>query len=176
MRVAGLRQAEQALQSDLTGRVVQQVGATHDVRDSLRRIVDDHGEHIGKYLIASLENEVADRCGYLLAVHALDAILETDIARFDSQSCRGGCSGKDSATAAGAGIALLIFQLQAAAGTRECQIALAQASQPLIVMLAAVTLMNHRPVPLEAEHLQCAQDSSGRACDLSRPVEILDAQ
>src|SRR5271165_7645116 len=127
MRVARFRNAEQSLHNDLPGCVVQQIGAAHHMRHSLGRIIDDDGKYIGGYLIATLENDVADRGAYLLTEHALDAILERDIARFYPQSSRRSHSRRQGAAAARAGIALLVFQLQAATGTRKRQIALAQA-------------------------------------------------
>jgi hypothetical protein len=39
VRVTNARQAEQFLQQDLTRRRIDEIGAAHDVRDSLRRIV-----------------------------------------------------------------------------------------------------------------------------------------
>ena len=176
MRVARLRKAEQPLQNDLPGCVVEQIGAAHNMRDSLGGIIDDDGKYIGNNLIASFENDVADRGGHLLAEHALDAILECDVARFYPQSCGHSHSRKHAAAAARAGIALLIFQLQAAAGTRKRQIALVQALQRFVVLPAAITLMNHRSIPFEAKFLECAQDIFGRARSLPRPIEILHAQ
>src|SRR5271170_5990003 len=127
MCVAGLGHPQQALHGDLTGRVVQQIGPAYDMRDSLRRIIDDDGEHIGNYLIAPLENDVAHGRGYVLAVAALDAIPESDVARFDSQARRARHCGERVTVAASAGVAQLVLQLRAAAGTGERQTALAQA-------------------------------------------------
>src|ERR1700675_2492122 len=146
------------------------------MRDSLGRIVDDDGEYIGKYLIAAPENDGPDRSRPLLAVPALDAVLERYIARFDAQASRGARSCKAGAITARAGIAQLIFELQAAATARKREIAVAQAAQRGIVRLAAVALPKHGSVPFEAEPLQYALDCFGRTRDLSRPIEILDAQ
>src|SRR5580700_4358565 len=146
------------------------------MRDSLGRVIDHDGEHVGKQLIASFENDVADCGGYVLAIAALDAICECDVARFDPQASRGGQSRGSGTLAAGAGVAQLVLELQAAAGTRKRHIALVQASQRGFILRAAFRLANYRSVPFEAEQLQSTQNGGGRTANLSRLIEILDAQ
>src|SRR5271154_1957232 len=119
MRVARFRKSKQLLQKDLAGRVIQKVSAADHLRDALLRVVDDHGQHIGVQLIASLQNEVADRGGYILPERALDPVCECNAPRFDSQAnCRVGPSCEGTVTAI-SWIAHLVLQLRATASAGE---------------------------------------------------------
>jgi hypothetical protein len=51
-----------------------------------------------------------------------------------------------------------------------------QVAQRGFVELAAIALPSDLPIPLKAEPLERVQDSRRRSRNLSRPVEILDAQ
>lgn len=81
MHVAGLRCAERPDELDLPGRVVEQVGAAHDVGDALMDVVDDGGELIGPKTVCALEHEVADLMLDILRECAAETIREGGGAR-----------------------------------------------------------------------------------------------
>jgi hypothetical protein len=59
VRVAWRGQIQRALQGDLPGRAVEQVGAAHHVRDALQGIINDHRELIGEAPVAAPDDYVA---------------------------------------------------------------------------------------------------------------------
>jgi hypothetical protein len=60
VRIVRLRQVERPLQQDLPWCVVQEVGATNDLGDSLARVIHDDSQLVGKEAILSTNNEVSD--------------------------------------------------------------------------------------------------------------------
>ena len=60
VRVRRRRQPERALERDLPRRRVEEVRAAHDLRDALRRVVDDDRELVGVRPVRAVHDEVAD--------------------------------------------------------------------------------------------------------------------
>ncbi len=78
VHVARCGDAERALQGDLPRRVVEQVGAAHDVADALRGVVDHDRQLIGPQAVGAPHDEVADVDLEALLEAAGDAIVEAD--------------------------------------------------------------------------------------------------
>ncbi len=68
---------------DLARRVVQEVGAANDVRRLVEGIVNHDRELIRSDSVASPDDEVADGFTEILAVAALDSVVELDLAVVD---------------------------------------------------------------------------------------------
>ena len=76
VRVRGRRQAERPLERDLPRRRRQEVASADDLRDALRRVVDDDGELVGERAVGAPHDEVAHRAGDLLLDPPPDPVLE----------------------------------------------------------------------------------------------------
>src|SRR5579863_2669163 len=126
-------------------------------------------------MVATLENYIPHGGGHVLTVSALDTIGKNDGAALYLQASGGWDAGGRRVFAAGSGIAVLILELRAAAGTLEGQIAGPQALQCGDIEFPAVALANGFAIPFHAEGMQSAQDAVGGARDLARPIEILDS-
>ncbi len=197
VQVARRRQAEQALQQDLPGRAVGEVFAANDVGDVLLGVVDDDGELIGEDAVGALEDEVADRAGDVLALLAEASVVPGDlgvgagvsvgvVAGTHPQPHRA-CGPAAEAGAAGAGIdALVAFAFAGRRRRRQCEIASAagarkgtvereQALQRRFIKPRARRLMDDRRVGDEAHARELIEDRLGRAGDVARRVEVLDA-
>lgn len=70
------RQAEFLLQYDLPRRVVEQVGAAHDMRDALCGVIHDNGELVGEKSVAAAQDEVADAFLHVFLLLAKDSVME----------------------------------------------------------------------------------------------------
>jgi hypothetical protein len=71
VQVLGRGDAERALQENLPGRRRQEVGAAHDRRHALQRIVDDDRELVGEPAVGAAHDEVADLARDVLALRPL---------------------------------------------------------------------------------------------------------
>ena len=61
------------LQLDLPGRALQQVGAPHDIANTLRRVVDHDRKLVGKDPVPTADHRIAEGSELVLTV-ALDAV------------------------------------------------------------------------------------------------------
>src|SRR5690606_23013661 len=73
---AGSGGEEQLLQIELTRRVVEQVGAAHDVGDALVGVIEHHGQLVGVQAVTAPDDEVAHLALQLLAELALHPVGE----------------------------------------------------------------------------------------------------
>ena len=80
MKVTRLGQPQRPLQGDLARRRVEQIGPADDVRDVLRGVIKDDGKLVGKQPVGAPQNEISHAGGHVLALAALGAVVETDIA------------------------------------------------------------------------------------------------
>src|SRR6185369_16692780 len=78
MQISRRRESELTLQPDLPRRRCEQVGAAHDIGDSLKCIIDDDGELVGEQAVGALDDEIADIAIETLLLSALEAIGERD--------------------------------------------------------------------------------------------------
>lgn len=79
VRISGDGQPQALREPDLARRRVQQVGASDDGVDSLRRVIHHHGELVGELAVGSQQDEIADGRGHILALRSLHAIVENDL-------------------------------------------------------------------------------------------------
>ena len=80
-RYDGVGKPRQLLQEDLARRRREQVGAAHDVRDALQRVVDDDRELVGEEPVGAPDDEIADVAREVLRLRSLQAVAEFDRAR-----------------------------------------------------------------------------------------------
>ncbi len=59
-RTRGSREPQESLQQDLAGRGRQEVVPPHHLVDTLIRVVDDHGQVVGRHAVAPTQHEVVD--------------------------------------------------------------------------------------------------------------------
>src|ERR1043166_390187 len=78
MQIHRRAQPERALQPDLSRRRCQKIRATNDVRDALRRVIDDHRELVREHAIGALDDEVAELELELLLLPSAATIAEAD--------------------------------------------------------------------------------------------------
>lgn len=83
--IPGRGQAKAALQKDLAGGIVEQVGAPDDVGDALFGIIHNDGQLVGIVAIPPLQDEVADTVGNLLVLQPEYTISETHEPLRDTQ-------------------------------------------------------------------------------------------
>ena len=184
MQITWRREAKQSLQQDLPRCRREQIGATHDVGDSLRIIVDDDGKLLRVKPVAATHDEIADVGAQLLLLRAIKSIAEFDRRVVDAYAHRATLSRcGDDAVAACAGIHALadrrddvIGSLGARARTGKRTLDCNELRQRFVVTCASRRLKPDGAVPLEAHPLECGQDCLGCARTRARRVDILDAQ
>ncbi len=74
MQVGRLGQMQVALQQDLSRRVVGQVFAANDVRDTLRRVVHHNGQLVRKQAVCAQYNEIANLARDMLLLGSQAAV------------------------------------------------------------------------------------------------------
>ena len=193
VQVARRRQAELALQQDLPRRVAGQVFAADDVADALRRIVDDDRQLVGEDAVGAAQHEVADAGGDFLALPAEPTVVPDDRLGRPAIGARGRCASESiaracrQAAAAGARIDALGVPCRRGLGCRgEREVAPAAAAgigpavvlepgQRPLVERDPIRLSYRRRIGQQAAARQLAEDGLGRAGDVARPVQVLDA-
>lgn len=81
--IARCGQVQPLLQVNLARRGIQQIGAAHNVRDALIRIVNDYRQLISKKTVGAFQYEIADILGEILSHGSLYRIFEYDFSRID---------------------------------------------------------------------------------------------
>ncbi len=165
-----------ALKRDLPRRALDQVCAAHDVGNLLVRVIDRHRELIGEDAVAAANDhitEIAHRTGAL----ALDAIFENDARRIIDTKAGGRRAVRDMALATRPRVTAFfeLSELFTRARTLVCLSLGAQRFQRGFVGREASTLIFDRPVPVQAEGLQRAQDFVRATGNDARGIEIFDA-
>src|SRR5690606_32399578 len=176
---ARLRKAEQPLQVTMCGRRAQQVGAAHDVRDALSRVVDDYGEVVGGQAVASNDDEVARVGRKVVYDRPLYTVDEPLLPGLDADA-DGGVAVQLTAVATRAGVAQAAVRRRrtngrARAAAAERRGTLEQAVGNGTVDVGARALAQHLAVPFGLEGLERSQNVVGRARHLARRVDVLDA-
>ncbi len=180
--VGRLRHAEQALQMDLAGGGVEQVGAAHHVGDARLGIIHHHRQLVGEQAVGAQHHVVAGVEREIFLLPALDGVLEADRALGAHPPGARPASGGQ-AVAAGARIA-------PRAVARECRVrhfapgtgageGMAGRFQPIegsLVSVPAAALPYDFAVPFEAEARKRGDDAPGRAHDSAWRIDILDPQ
>ena len=92
MEIGGFWIAEQVLQEDLARRRSEQVGSADDLGDPLFGIVDDDGKLVGEDSVGALQHEIADLLLDVLALPALQQILEAERLRVGAHAPSAGAS------------------------------------------------------------------------------------
>ncbi|HXZ61018.1 MAG TPA: hypothetical protein VEG26_12635 [Steroidobacteraceae bacterium] len=170
--VARGREAKGALQSDLPGRVVEEVRAPDDVGHALPRVIDHHGELVGERPVAASHYDVST-LSQTEPADPLRAVFECQLRVIDSESrSSGSCAFR--AVAARAGVAPL-GALAARAAALESQAARPEALERLGVMRRAGTLVFDHAVPGEAVRLEGPQQRIRAAPHHALAIEVLDA-
>jgi len=171
MRVARGGQAQCLLQCDLPRRAVEEIGAAHNVRDALQRIIDDNGELVGKGAIATADDDIA-ALAQAEFTPSLQTILDRDERVIDAKAHRRRTAAPR-ARAASTGVTALAIVLAARAAALEGRPERPQRLEGLSVMRGARALVLDRAVPVECESLQRPQDGRSGAFHLARAIDIL---
>ena len=174
------RQTQGLLQQDLPGRARQQVRAPHHVRDALRGVVDDDGQLVGETgrrgacrTKSPTQRATLTTCRPWTAVHELDV----PVRHAEPQGCSCGWSGRAPAGIRRDGTARRPrpgdwFSGRAASAARvQAQFAelaiRCKAVERGAIGVEPRALPQHRPVPVQAESVQCGEDVV-RGAGLSR--------
>ena len=173
MQVLRRRQDERALQIYLSRGVIQEIGSTHYVRDTLSRIVDDHCQKVGEESVSAPQDSVPHGGCHVLGSRTLEAIDEAYRLRFDPQPDGRGRAGISHAVTAVPRIALLVGEFLAAAGALERHPSDSKTLDGGGIVLAPIGLLEHVSIPLETEGFEGPQDSRRRSGDLARSVHVL---
>ena len=181
MRVHRRRIAEGSLQSDLARRGGEEIAAAHDLRDVLRRIVDDDRELVREHPVGALDDEVAAAGRQVLLDGSPQQIVERDRLIGNPKADRSRGAPLQS-VAAGAGIHRLrsercrggALQIGARASAVEDEPLGAQFHQRRLVQRDPLRLHGHFAVPLQSVSTERAEDVVRRAGNDARRVEILN--
>ncbi len=176
---------------DLARRVVGEVFATHDVRDILVGIVDDHRELVGPQAVGASQHEIADIARDVLGLRAEPTVVPADgdgrgVAAHAQAPGAGGPAVQP--RAAGAGVdELLVAPMRP---PRRCQRALDvatraaarigvargdQTRERCLIVRASLGLPHRRIVGNQAQRLELPQDFTIGARHAAGRVDILDA-
>ena len=164
VQIGRRRIAEPALQEDLARRRGEQIGAAHDVRDLLQRVVDDDRELVRVEPVGAPDDEIADVAREVLRLQALQAIAELDARVADAHAhgaLRALAPIRRDAVAAGAGVDAL------AAGADGGRFELAPRARALVDVAARA-----QPIERRRRRARCAPIAARRR----RPRRIRSAR
>src|SRR4051794_31646622 len=170
VRVERRRNPKQALQPDLTRGRLYEVGAAHDMRDALLRIVDADRELIRVNRVAAIDHEIADMLFEFVLERRLYGVFETNDRASRIHAPRACDAPRGQPGAAGSGIDVAFDSRESAVSdltptARTC-INPALATQFVkrgVVSGAAGALSDDVSVPVQPESRERAQDVVGCA-------------
>ena len=180
MQVTRQRQAQRLLQETLPWRGVKQVGPANDVGDTLRCIVNHHGQLIGKQTVGASQHEVADLLCQLLLHNALQSVGDVDMGIIHPYAYAAWLATRRQTITAGARIDIAravdaaVGNLLAGAGAVVDAAHVRQFLECRHVIFVALSLIHDRPIPLQSKGLQRAQYRICGTGNLAWRVEILD--
>ncbi|MNL09660.1 hypothetical protein D3C87_1304280 [compost metagenome] len=175
VQVTRLPQAKQLLQVELAWRGVEQVGAAHDVGDTLPGIVQHHRQLIGVEPVAAANHEITDIPAQMLMEFTLHPVDEV-VVQYGDTHADGGVFGAVPGIAAESRInAVIRLQLLARARARVGQAVIEQAIEYFGVGIVAVTLANHFAIPLETIAFQRLEDRGLGAGFFTGRVKVFHA-
>jgi hypothetical protein len=176
------REAEAALEPDLTGRRRDQVGAAHDVGNALKFIVDRNSQLIGVQTVCPAQHEVADITLEILRLPPLQTIDKGCLRVADPEPPGPYGAPVRQTVAAGSGIGQpaidrrarrRVANFLARAGAAIGQSGRLELFKRRAIGCETPALPEHFAIPLEAEALQRSQDVFRRARDIARRIDIL---
>ena len=186
MAVTRRRQAERPLKQDLARRGGEEIGATHDLRDALPRVIDNDRQVIGDAVVAALDDEVAGLAAAILPAMPLERILELDRRRILVNRIAQCVQPETRLRIATAGSRVdgLRAGIHDMSGSERCSAAAAgiapaadlQFIQGCCIVFNSIGLELNASIPLESECSECPWYGIGKAGLAASLVEVIDPE